>query len=205
MIMASHAIIVGAGKGTRIGAEINKILLCLDDKPVLFHSIKPFQECDKVASIILVCNKNDIGIISEIKEKFSLNKVIRIVEGGKERQDSVYNGIKYLNANPDDIIIVHNAANPFTDKKLIEEIINETQKHGAAVCGFPSENTIKEADDELFVSKTIDRKKLFQIQTPQAAKFRIIKEAYQKAYSENFYSTDDSALIERAGYKVRIV
>ncbi len=203
--MGNHAIIVGAGKGARLNSPINKILLCLDENPIIYHTIKIFEESHEIDSIILVCNKDDINIIRNLVNDSSFQKVKHIVEGGKERQDSVYNGIKSLNANPDDIILIHNAANPFTDKKLISEIILSAEKFCCAVCGFPSENTIKEISTEGFVEKTLDRKKLFQIQTPQAAKYKVLKESYEKAYKENFYSTDDASILERYGQKVKLV
>jgi len=202
----NHAIIVAAGRGERMSTEINKILMCLDDKPIIVHAIEPFEECKQISDIVVVCNKWDINDIKEVISKHGFKKVCKIIEGGKERQDSVYKGIKELdNTDGEDIVLIHNGANPFADSGLVLEIINTVREAGAAVCGYPAENTIKEADSECFVRKTLQRKDLWEIQTPQGAKYCLLREAFDKAYSDNFYGTDDATLIERAGYRVRIV
>lgn len=201
----NYAIIVAAGKGKRMSNKVNKILLLLDDNTVLHHSIRPFEECALIDRILVMANKDDITDINEMLRENNFNKA-EIIEGGKERQDSVYNGIRLLkNAKDDDIVIIHNGANPFISEKLIEEIIKAAKEYGACAAAFRAGDTIKEADKESFVIKTLDRSRLWQMQTPQAAKYKLLVRAFVKAYNEGYYGTDDAQLIERLGEKVKIV
>jgi len=200
------AIIVGAGKGERMNSKINKILLTLAEKPIIYPTIKVFEDSDLIDNIILVINKDDEGEIKNLVRQYNFKKIKKIIEGGKERQDSVYNGLKAIeNADNEDIILIHNAVNPFVDKKTIKELIEETKTHGAAVAAIKSEDTLKEVNEDNFVAKTLDRSKIWRMQTPQAMKYGLAKKAFEKAYKDNFYATDDVALIERLGEKVKII
>ena len=201
----NHAIIVGAGKGERMQSKVNKILLSLEEKPIICHTIKKFEDSELIDNIILVINKDDEQEIKNLIKKYNL-KIKNIVFGGEKRQDSVYNGIKAIeNTNNDDIILIHNAANPFVDEKTIKEVIKETKIHGAAVAAIKAKDTIKKVDEDNFVIETLERKKLWQMQTPQAMKYDLAVKAFEQAYKDNFYATDDVALIERLGKKVKIV
>jgi len=198
-------IIVGAGKGERMQSKVNKILLSLEEKPIICHTIKKFEDSELIDNIILVINKDDEQEIKNLIKKYNL-KIKNIVFGGEKRQDSVYNGIKAIeNTNNDDIILIHNAANPFVDEKTIKEVIKETKIHGAAVAAIKAKDTIKKVDEDNFVIETLERKKLWQMQTPQAMKYDLAVKAFEQAYKDNFYATDDVALIERLGKKVKIV
>src|SRR3989344_6813572 len=191
----NYAIIVGAGKGTRMKREINKILLTLAGKPIIYHTIKAFEDCSEISQIILVAQKEDIEELNKTKQKYNFKKIKKIIEGGAKRQDSVYNGIKAIeNPNNDDIILIHNGANPLIDEKTIIDSINAAKEYGACVAGFPAEDTIKEVKGN-FIIKTLDRKNLWHAQTLQAAKYSILKDAFEKSYKDNFYGTDDAILI----------
>ncbi len=201
----NYAIIVGAGKSTRMNEKINKIFLTLADKPVIYHTIKVFEDCEKIDKIIIVTQKENIEEIEKIKQKYDLKKIGKVIEGGIKRQDSVYSGIRAIeDPNDDDIVLIHNAANPLVDEKTIIDSINIVKEHNACVVGFPVEDTIKEVKGNEII-KTLDRKKLWQVQTPQTAKYSLLKEAFEKAYKDNFYGTDDVSLIERLGKKVKIL
>lgn len=199
------AIIVGAGKGTRMNSKINKILLTLAEKPLVYHSIKIFEDSPKVDNIILVINKDDEQDIKQLLLTSNFKKITKVVEGGQERQDSVSNGIKAITQNKDDIVLIHNAANPFVDQETINNLIEQTKLHGAAVAALKAKDTIKEVDENQFVKKTLEREKLWQMQTPQVMKLSLAIEAFNKAKQDNFYSTDDVALLERLGHKVKII
>ncbi|MFC1704772.1 2-C-methyl-D-erythritol 4-phosphate cytidylyltransferase [Nanoarchaeota archaeon] len=198
------AIITAAGKGTRMNSKVNKILLTLRNKSIIEETIEVFEACDEIDSIIIVGNSDDIESLKEINEKNQYKKIKSIIEGGKERQDSVYNGIKATEANDEDILLIHNGANPFVDEKTILECIKQAKEHGAAVAALAAKDTIKEVEDG-FVAKTLDRKKLWQMQTPQAIQYGLAKQAFEKAYNDNFYGTDDVGLVEHMGKKVKIV
>ena len=199
------AIIVAGGKGKRMGKRINKLFLLLNNEPIIFHTLKKFQDSKNINKIILVVNPYDRKKFESIVKKKKFNKVKDIVDGGLERQDSAYNGIKAVkNAANEDILIIHNAANPFVDEETINNSIKTAKKYGAAVVGFPAKDTIKVVEDG-FVRQTIDRKLLWQVQTPQAMKYFLAKKAFENAYREKFYGTDDVSLVERIGGTVKMV
>lgn len=201
----NYAIIVAAGKGKRMNSKVNKVLMLLNDKPIIYYSIKPFEDSALIDKILLIVNKDDIIDLNDVIEKNNFSKT-EIVEGGDERQDSVYNGIRLLkNARDEDIIIIHNGVNPFISESLIEEVIKGAKEHGACAAAFKARDTIKETDENNFVLKTLNRGRLWQMQTPQAAKYRLLVRAFVKAYNEGYYGTDDAELIERLGEKVKII
>ena len=153
----NFAIIVAAGKGKRMASEENKVFLKLLNKPMLYYTLKVFQDCNEINEIIIVAQKNDFKKINEIKLKYNFTKIKNIVEGGKERQDSVYNGLTSIkNAKSNDIIIVHNASNPLVRENEITNCINSAKQFGAAVCCFALKDTIKKISNG-FVEKTLDR------------------------------------------------
>jgi len=201
----NFAIIVAAGKSKRMKKGMNKAFLPILNKPLIYYTIKTFQECDLIDEIVIVTQKNDVKKISEIKQKFNFNKIKKIVEGGKERQDSVYNGLMSIkNAKDNNIVVVHNGSNPLVKKNEIIECINAAKKYGAAVAGFPLKDTIKKISNN-FVKKTINRQGIYQIQTPQAVKYGLFIEAFKNAKKKFFKATDDVSLVEELGKKVKIV
>ena len=199
------AIIVAGGKGKRMRKRVNKLFLLLNKEPIIFHTLKIFHDCKNINKIILVVNPEDRNKFQSIVKKNKFSKVNNIVDGGLERQDSVYNGIKAIDkADNEDIVIIHNAANPFVNEDLINYVIKSTKKYGAAVVGFPAKDTIKVIEDG-FVKQTIDRKMLWQVQTPQAMKYFLAKKAFEIAYRDKYYGTDDVSLVERIGGNIKIV
>src|SRR3989338_3043631 len=200
------AIIVGAGKGKRMNSKVSKILLSLAEKPVICCTIEKFENCAEIDSIILVVDKDNLKEVERLVEYNCYEKVIKIVEGGEKRQDSVYNAIKEGNhARPDDIILIHNAANPLVAEETIKEVIKAAKEFGAAAAAVKAKDTIKEIDDNNFVSRTLEREKLWCMQTPQAMKYGLAARAFIKAYNDGFYGTDDASLVERLGHKVKII
>ena len=205
IVKMNIAIIVAGGKGKRMHTRINKLFLLLNKEPIIYHTIKKFQDSKNINKIILVIRPEDRNKFGAIIKKNNFNKIIKVVDGGIERQDSVYNGIKAIdNAKDDDIVLIHNAVNPFVDEATINNCINAAKKYGAAVVGFPAKDTIKVVQDG-FVKQTIDRKFLWQAQTPQAMKFFLAKKAFERAYQEKFYGTDDVSLVEMLGGSVKVV
>ena len=201
----NSAIIVAAGKGERMGSKDNKVFLPLLNKPMLYYSLKPFQECKEIDEIIIVIQKNYFNKIREIKNQYNFIKIKNIVEGGSERQDSVYNGLKSIkNAKNDDLIIVHNGSNPLVKENEIIECINTAKKFGAAACSFPLKDTIKKINMG-FVEKTIDRNNVYQMQTPQAIKYGLFIEGYKNIQKNKLKVTDDVSVIESLEKKAKIV
>jgi len=199
------AIVVAGGKGKRMRKRVNKLFLLLNKEPIIFHTLKIFQDCKEINQIILVVNPNDKDKFKSIVKASKFDKVKQVVEGGLERQDSVYNGIKAIEkANNEDIIIIHNGSNPFIDEDIINNSLKAAKKFGAAVVGFPAKDTIKVVEDG-FVKQTLDRKLLWQMQTPQAMKYFLAKKAFEIAYRDKYYGTDDVSLVERMHGQVKVV
>jgi len=199
------AIIVAGGKGKRMKKRVNKLFLLLNKEPIVFHTLKVFQESKNINQIILVVNPADKEKFEVIIKTGDFKKVTKVVDGGAERQDSVYNGINAIDkADNEDVILIHNAANPFVNEDIINQTIKATRKYGAAVVGFPAKDTIKVVEDG-FVKQTIDRKLLWQAQTPQAMKYFLAKKAFEVAKRDKFYGTDDVSLVERMHGQVRVV
>lgn len=202
-------IILASGIGKRMGAGKNKVLLKISGKPLIFYTLKAFEKCKEVDKILVVIGRGEIKFAEKIVEKYQIRKIIGIIEGGKERQFSGLNAVVYLNKVLKDkvgaVAIFHNAANPFVTPEEIARSIASAKKYGAAAAAHPTKDTIKEVDGNGAVVKTLDRSKLWSMQTPQAIKFSLACEAFTRADKENFIGTDDVSLVERLGKKVKII
>ncbi|MCM8829823.1 MAG: 2-C-methyl-D-erythritol 4-phosphate cytidylyltransferase [Candidatus Omnitrophica bacterium] len=190
-------IIAGGGKGIRIG-NTPKAFLKIGRKQLLYYSIEKFYE--KSDEIVIVLPSSYVEKWAK-KLKKSYDK-IEVVRGGEHRQDSVKAGLSVLKRSS--IIVIHDVARPFFSDELLNHVIECAIKYGAAVPYIEPQDTLKERDGQ-FVKKTLNRDTIISIQTPQAFKAEIIREAYNKAYRENFYATDDAGLVERLGVKVYLV
>lgn len=191
-----------AGSGQRMGAGYNKLFLKLDDKPILAHTLNVFEGDPTCEGIILAVKPDERNAIQSMLEQYSITKVKAIVDGGGERQNSVAACIQAYNG--DGIVLVHDAARPFIRRSVINELVKIAAEHGAAIAGVRAKDTMKFASAGV-VKETVDRDKLWIIQTPQAFRYALLQEASTKAESEGFLGTDESMLIERLGHPVRIV
>lgn len=194
------AIILAGGKGKRMGANISKQYIELKGKPILYYTIRRFSESKDIDRIILVLPKDEIDYCKEkVLDKYSL-KVDLIVEGGKERQDSVINALDKL--VDDEIVLIHDGARPFVSQRIIDEGIKYARLYGAAAPGVMPKDTIKIKDDNNFSLSTPDRNTLVAIQTPQVFKLNIIKDCHKRVKEENIKVTDDTMVVEEYGNKV---
>lgn len=201
----NFAIIVAAGKSKRMGKNVDKVLLPILNKPMIYHTLKIFQDCYLIDEIIVVVQKDDIEKINKIRNQNNFNKIKKIIAGGKERQDSVYNGlISIENAGNENIVVVHNGSNPLVRDGEIVNCINAAKRYGAAAAGFPLKDTIKKTKED-FVEKTIDRGNIYQVQTPQAIKYGLFVDAFSNAKNKKLHFTDDVSLVEALDKKVKIV
>lgn len=197
----NSVIIVAGGSGSRMNMNINKQFIKINEKEVIAHTIDKFYKNEYIDEIILVVKEDEIDYFKEnIIKKYGY-KNIKIALGGKERQDSVYNGLKIVDKNCD-MVLVHDGARPFVSKEIIKKAVTETKK--ASVIGVRVKDTIKVVNNNEIIS-TPNRNTLWAIQTPQTFKYDLLKRAYEKAYEENFYGTDDSSLVENLGEKVNII
>ncbi|QSZ28440.1 2-C-methyl-D-erythritol 4-phosphate cytidylyltransferase [Aceticella autotrophica] len=203
--MYISAVIVAGGKGRRMGSSINKIFLDLNGKPLLYYSIKAFEGIPEIDEIIVVSSKEEMKHCQiEVIKKFGLNKVKRIVEGGKERQASVYNGLMAVDKRCE-IVLIHDGARPFISRSIITKGIKEAKIHKAVGIAVPVKDTIKVVDEDNFIINTPERKTLWGIQTPQIFDYELITMAHKKAIEDDFIGTDDCVLVERCGSRVKLV
>lgn len=197
------AIIVAAGQGRRMGHKTPKQYLLLNGKPVLWHTLQRFIKTGIFTKIVLVIDRNYFDYIqASIIRKYKLPQVT-LVAGGKERQDSVYQGL--LSLKSCDHVAIHDGVRCLVSAQVIKETIKAARQYGAATAAVPLQDTIKESAAGQLVQKTIDRSKLWRIQTPQVFNYEIIMKAYKKAYQAGFYGTDDAMLVEKMGKKVKLV
>lgn len=196
------AILLAGGKGTRMGAAKSKQFIELKDKPILYYTIKLFMDNDLIDNIILVLSKDDIEYCkNEVLKKYNL-KVNKIVEGGNERQESVYNGLTAVNNS--DIVLIHDAARPFTSERIINDSIKYAKQYKATAPGVMPKDTIKIKNEKNFSVETPDRKRLVSIQTPQAFDYNMIYECHSKVKEMGISVTDDTMVVELFGNEVYI-
>lgn len=204
------AIVLAAGRGKRMQSDVAKQYLLVRNKPVLYYSLKAFQD-SIVDEIILVTAENEITYCKEeIVDKYAITKVSRIVAGGKERYHSVYNGLKAC--KDAEVVLIHDGARPFVDEAIIERNVRRVKEHGACVTGMPVKDTIKISDVEGYVEETPRRDLIWTIQTPQTFRYDLIRNSYdvflarEEEYSKQYSVTDDSMVAEIfGGIKVKLV
>lgn len=192
------AIILAAGQGKRMNSPVAKQFLILQDKPVIYYSLKAFED-SSVDEVILVTGEGQEEYCKEhIVDFYHFRKVSHIIEGGKERYDSVFRALGTVEAS--DYVLIHDGARPFITQDLIEKVILQVQEHQACVAGTPVKETIKIIDDDEYILATPNRKTLWSAQTPQAFDCKAIKRAYELFYSEpdkdGLGITDDAMVYE---------
>lgn len=198
------AIIPAAGIGSRMHADRAKQMLELGGVPVLVHTLRRFEQCEAVDHVILALQPNLTTEVLGLISKYNIKKVARVVGGGAERQDSVYLGLQVLKQPDTEVVVIHDAVRPFVRPEDIRTVIERAAATGAALMAIPATDTIKQAKSGR-VQRTLDRRRIYHAQTPQAFRLSIIKEAYDRAAADGFMATDDSQLVERIGHRVSIV
>ncbi len=211
------AIVPAAGLGKRFGHGTNKPFQSLGGNPIIVWSLEILGAVVEVAEIIPVLKMEDMEHGLKVFEKYGLSKIKRIAAGGKERQNSVYNALRLIR-DKNCIVLIHDGVRPLIEKDLIEKAIGEWGDSGrfkgfdGVALGIPLKDTIKEVQSsefrvpsEIIIKKTLNRHVLWAIQTPQVFPYKNILTAYEKAMKEGFYSTDDAALVERYGGKIKVV
>ncbi|MBQ2897314.1 MAG: 2-C-methyl-D-erythritol 4-phosphate cytidylyltransferase [Clostridia bacterium] len=197
-------ILAAAGCGSRMALGFNKIFLSIDEKPVIAYSLEMFETVDDIKNVIIVAAKDDIPLINDIVREFKFRKVKNVICGGSTRQESILNGLVAVPADTD-IVLTHDAARPLVTERMILELIKAADKYEAATLGVYAIDTLKTVDDELFVTGTLNRSKIVNIQTPQAFKKDIIIKAHKEAIAAGFKGTDDCSLVEKIGVNVKVV
>ena len=197
----SSAIVLAGGSGRRMQSSIPKQYLELGGYPLLYYSLKCFQECGFIRDIVLVTGADEQDYCrSRIVEKYGFSKVRRLAEGGRERYDSVYAGLCALKQDPPSYVFIHDSARPFVDQEMLERGLQGVQQHGACSLGMPSKDTVNLTDEAGRVLTTPDRSRVWIVQTPQIFHYEKILRAHEKLREAASLSdvTDDVMVYSRA-------
>ncbi|PIP39564.1 2-C-methyl-D-erythritol 4-phosphate cytidylyltransferase [Candidatus Desantisbacteria bacterium CG_4_9_14_3_um_filter_40_11] len=188
-----------------MGSKVQKPYLEILGRPLLFYTLKNITASPLINGVGLVVGNGMVDYSwQEIVKAYGLDGVVDIVEGGIERQDSVYCGLKTLPEDTD-IVLIHDGARPFISSIVIEKTVAAAMEYGAAITGVRVKDTIKMVDESYKVMQTLNRSMLWAVQTPQAFKAKLLRDCYDKAINEEFYGTDDASIVEWAGFEVRVV
>jgi 2-C-methyl-D-erythritol 4-phosphate cytidylyltransferase len=201
--MKTAAIIPAAGIGTRMHSSSPKQFLSLEGVPIILHTLGKFARCELVQKILVAVRTADQDQLLELVRNEAWSGKVQIVPGGTYRQDSVYNGLCAL--DPDtDVVAVHDAVRPFVEVAMISAVLREAAARGAAILAIPAVDTVKRVEKNL-VTATLPRENIVLAQTPQAFRFNLLKEAFEKARQDNYFGTDEASLVERLGLDVAVV
>jgi len=198
------AVITAAGKGIRLRKDIKKQYIKINEKPIIYHTIKVFNDSDFIDDIIIVADRDNLQYLkNEIIDRYNFSKVTDVVEGGSTRKDSVRNGFNRIQ-DKESIIIIHDGVRPFIDRKIILKSIEVAEEKGGAVAAIKSSDTIKIVNNTK-VEKTLDRKNLRRIQTPQTFRYEVLEKGYSTVKWQDNRITDESYIVESTGFHVYTV
>ena len=198
------AIIVGAGRGERMGANYDKAFLSLGPRPLVAYSMMAFEACPDIRQIVLVVRRDRLEAAKNMAQMFGISKLRAVVAGGAQRQDSVRNGLSELPPETR-YVAIHDAARPLVTPALISETVKCARKHGTGVAGRRVVDTVKLVEKAPVVSRTVDRDQLWTVQTPQTFSLDLLRQAYARLEETREVVTDDAAALERIGVAVRLV
>ncbi|HJE19601.1 MAG TPA: 2-C-methyl-D-erythritol 4-phosphate cytidylyltransferase [Aliicoccus persicus] len=198
--MSYTVLIPAAGSGKRMGAPQNKMLLPLLDIPIIVHTVEQFEADENCAAIYVATKRDEREIFSEILS-FS-SKLKEIVDGGDERQDSIYNMLQQMEEH--EWVMVHDGARPFISKSVLNALYESVQTNDAVICGVRPKDTLKRVNQAI-VKDTVNRDEVIMVHTPQAFSYTLLKRAYEHAYAQNLVVTDDSMMVEALGERVHVV
>ena len=196
------AVVVAAGRSQRMGFD--KLLSPLIGRPLLLHTLERLLKTELPAEIILVVRPGSEEEMQAVIAPLNFNGQIRLVPGGAQRQDSVQAGLHAV-SDSSDFVMVHDAARPFVTRELVDVVLAAAKLSDAAVCGAPCSDSLKEVAEDGLVQRTIDRSRLWTVQTPQIFRTSLLREAYATALASGETFTDDTAVVEKMGHPVRIV
>ena len=201
--MKTFVIIPAGGKGKRGGTETPKQYLRFHGKELIVYTLEVFQKNNLVDEIIISAEQPYHTLLNKIAKDYNLTKISQLVEGGEERQDSVYNALKAIKADDGDLVAVHDAARPMLSDSILTRAINTAKEKGNALVCLKARDTLLKGDH--IVKEYVDRTEIYYVQTPQIFKYKDLKKAMKKAYEKNFIGTDESMLIKEIGININIV
>lgn len=194
-------ILVAAGKGERMGS-IKKQFLTLGNLPLYLHSLTVFDRCIQINDGVVVVPEEDRGRVTEEISRMDLKKNYFVVKGGVRRQDSVRMGLLALSS---DIVVIHDAIRPFVTERMIKDCIVEAEKEGAAIVAIPAVDSLKEVSEDLYISASVPREKIWHAQTPQAFRYDMLIKAMEFAEQKSLSFSDEASLFTYLGIKVKVV
>ena len=197
------AIIPAAGAGTRMKSSSPKQFIPLGDGSVLIHTLGKFAACSRVPTACVSLREADMPAFRRELEQRGLAGFAHLVAGGPHRQESVYNGFRALDSGTD-IVVVHDGVRPFVEPAMIEAVIDAAAEKGSAIVALPCIDTVKQVERQRVVA-TLPREKIVMVQTPQAFRYDILEEAFERARADHYYASDESCLVERLGYPVTVL
>jgi len=206
--MQVFVILPAAGLGTRMAGPQPKQFVALDGIPILIHSLRAFAAVERVTAIFVAVRKTEFDRVQAQIDEYGFADRVRVVEGGDNRQESVAHALTALPAEPDDIVLVHDAVRPLIDAATIDRTIDAVIEFGAAIVGLPAVDTIKQVERTAhgaLITSTIPREYVVLAQTPQGFRFGLLQRAFAEATADGFIGTDEASVIERAGYPVAVV
>ena len=206
--MQVFAILPAAGLGTRMAGPQPKQFLALGGVPILIHSLRAFAAVPRVTAIYVAVRKPEIARVQAQIAEHTIGKPVHVVEGGDNRQESVAHALAAVPAEPDDIVLVHDAVRPLIDAATIDRTIDAVATHGAAIVGLPAVDTIKQVERTAhgaLITSTIPREFVVYAQTPQGFRYGLLQKAFAEATADGFVGTDEASVVERAGNTVAVV
>ena len=201
--MRIYAVIPAGGIGTRSGFNLPKQYLKINGKELITYTLEVFQKNRSVDEIVISADPFYFKLLEKIKKKYSFSKLSGLVKAGKERQDSVYNGLTSLSASAGDIVLVHDAVRPLLPAKVLSDAIKTAKEKGNAIVCIKAKDTLIRGKD--LVEKYIEREEVCYVQTPQIFEYSVLKKAMDKAFKDEFRGTDESMLVQRLNEKINIV
>lgn len=201
--MKTFVIIPAGGKGKRGGTSTPKQYIRFHGKELIVYTLEVFQKCNLVDEIIVAAEPPYFSLLNKIVKDYNLTKIVQIIEGGEERQDSVNNALKFIKAADNDLISVHDAARPLLPENILSKAINTAREKGNALVCLKARDTLLKGDQ--IVREYIDRSEIYYVQTPQIFRYKDLKKAMKKAYENNFIGTDESMLIKELGIDINVV
>ncbi len=201
--MVRYVLIPSGGVGKRLNSSLPKQYVKVKGKELIAYTLEIFQQCRLVDKIVIAAQPEYVSLLEEIKQKYEISKLSKIVAGGKERQDSVFNALLATEANDDDMVIVHDAARPLLSLDILNTAITEAKTFDNIVVATKATDTLVSGKE--FVRSYLDRATTYHIQTPQISRYKILLDAMNNAKKKNFIGTDESILLHQASNKIKIV
>ncbi len=201
--MKTYAIIPSGGVGKRLESALPKQYVKINGKELIAYTLEIFQKCNQIDEIIISAQPDYFSLIENIKSTYNISKLSKIVKGGNERQDSVFNALKAINANDNDLIAVHDAARPLLPIKVLDSAIETAKKFDNVIVAIKATDTLISGGE--FIDNYLDRSSTFHVQTPQISRYNILLDAMRKAYNKNFIGTDESIVLYNTSNKIKIV